>query len=163
MLLERDDTLAVLAGAVAAAAAGRGSVAIVSGEAGIGKTSLVRAFVAEATGRARLLVAACDDLMAPRTLGPLRDAAGPAGPLAEALAGDVDGVFGALLVELAASPPTVLVVEDIHWADDATLDVLGYAARRIDGVGALPSAGAAEPGSGRSAGRGHGGRRRGAA
>ena len=61
MLLERDDTLAVLAGAVAAAAAGRGSVALVSGEAGIGKTSLVRAFVAEATGRARLLVAACDD------------------------------------------------------------------------------------------------------
>ena len=52
------------------------------GEAGIGKTSLVRAFVVEATGRARLLVAACDDLMAPRTLGPLRDAAGPAGPLA---------------------------------------------------------------------------------
>jgi DNA-binding CsgD family transcriptional regulator/tetratricopeptide (TPR) repeat protein len=137
MLLERDDTLAVLAGAVAAAAAGRGSVALVSGEAGIGKTSLVRAFVAEATGRARLLVAACDDLVTPRTLGPLRDAAGPAGPLAEALAGEVDGVFGALLDELAASPPTVLVVEDIHWADDATLDVLGYAARRIDGAGAL--------------------------
>ena len=44
----------------------------------------------------------------------------------------VDGVFGALLEELAAEPPTVLVVEDVHWADDATLDVLGYAARRIE-------------------------------
>jgi DNA-binding CsgD family transcriptional regulator/tetratricopeptide (TPR) repeat protein len=137
MLLERDDTLAVLDGAVADAADGRGSVALVSGEAGIGKTSLVRAFVVAASGRARLLTAACDDLIAPRTLGPLRDAAGPAGPLAEALAGEVDGVFGALLDELGASPPTVLVVEDIHWADDATLDVLGYAARRIEGVGAV--------------------------
>ena len=137
MLLERDATLTVLDGAVADAAAGRGSVALVSGEAGIGKTSLVRTFVVGSTGRARLLVAACDDLMAPRTLGPLRDAAGTAGPLATAMAGDVDGVFGALLEELAASPPTVLVVEDIHWADDATLDVLGYAARRIERVGAV--------------------------
>jgi DNA-binding CsgD family transcriptional regulator/tetratricopeptide (TPR) repeat protein len=137
MLLERDATLTVLEGAVDAAAAGRGSVALVSGEAGIGKTSLVRAFVAAAAGRARLLLAACDDLMAPRTLGPLRDAAGVTGPLAKAIAGDVDGVFGALLEELAASPPTVLVIEDIHWADDATLDVVGYAARRIDGVGAV--------------------------
>jgi DNA-binding CsgD family transcriptional regulator len=138
MLLERDATLNVLRGAVGDAAAGRGSVALVSGEAGIGKTSLVRAFVGEAARRARLLVAACDDLMAPRTLGPLRDAAGPAGPLAAALAaGKVDGVFGALLDELAASPPTVLVIEDIHWADDATLDVLGYAARRVDRLGAL--------------------------
>ncbi|HEX2410408.1 MAG TPA: AAA family ATPase [Solirubrobacteraceae bacterium] len=138
MLLERDAMLDVLRGAVGDAGAGRGSVALVSGETGIGKTSLVRAFVSEATGRARLLVAACDDLMAPRTLGPLRDAAGPTGPLAAALAGgDADGVFAALLDELAASPPTVLVIEDIHWADDATLDVLGYAARRVDRLGAL--------------------------
>ena len=117
------------------AAAGRGSVVLVAGEAGIGKTSLVRAFAAEAAERARLLPAACDDLMAPRTLGPLRDAAaGSLGPLAAALADEepVDGVFTALLEELAAEPPSVLVVEDIHWADDATLDVLGYAARRIE-------------------------------
>ena len=138
MLLERDPTLDALAQAVADAAAGRGSVALVTGEPGIGKTSLVREFAGRAQGR--VLVAACDDLMAPRTLGPLRDAAlGTAGPLAAALADGqpVDGVFAAVLEELAASPPTVLVVEDIHWADDATLDVLGYAARRIEGVGAL--------------------------
>ncbi len=134
-LLERGPTLEVLASAVTDAAAGRGSVVLVAGEAGIGKTSLVRAFAAEAAERARLLPAACDDLMAPRTLGPLRDAAaGSLGPLAAALADEepVDGVFTALLEELAAEPPSVLVVEDIHWADDATLDVLGYAARRIE-------------------------------
>ena len=111
-----------------------------TGEAGIGKTTLVRAFAAEAGERARVLVSACDDLMAPRTLGPLRDAAaGSDGPLAVALAeGEpLDAVFGGLLEELAAEPPTVLVVEDLHWADDATLDVLGYAARRIEHVGAL--------------------------
>jgi DNA-binding CsgD family transcriptional regulator/tetratricopeptide (TPR) repeat protein len=133
MLLERDQTLEALAAAVSDAAGGRGSVVLVTGEAGIGKTSLVRAF-AETTP-ARVLLSACDDLMAPRTLGPLRDAAaGSRGPLAAALADDepVDGVFSALLDEIAAEPPTVLVVEDIHWADDATLDVLGYAARRVE-------------------------------
>ena len=110
-----------------------------TGEPGIGKTSLVRAFADDAAQRARVLFSACDDLMAPRTLGPLRDAAaGSDGPLAAALADEqpVDAVFGGLLEELAAEP-TVLVVEDLHWADDATLDVLAYAARRIEHIGAL--------------------------
>src|SRR4051812_35943447 len=129
MLLEREPTLAALELAVGEAARGRGSVALVTGEAGIGKTSLVRAFAERAAGQARLLLSACDDLMASRTLGPLRDAVlGPE---------PVDDVFSALLDALAADPPTVLVVEDLHWADDATLDVLGYAARRIEPVGAL--------------------------
>ena len=86
-----------------------------------------------------MLVAACDDLVASRTLGPLHDAAaGTDGPLAAALAedGPVDGVFAALLEELGEARPTVLVVEDVHWADDATLDVLGYAARRVEALGA---------------------------
>ena len=136
MLLERDAALAALRDAVREAAAGRGSVVMVTGEAGIGKTSLVRAFAAGAPGR--VLTSACDDLLAPRTLGPLRDAAtGTDGPLAASLDGPVDGVFGALMQELAAAPPTVLVVEDVHWADDATLDVLGYAARRIASVSAV--------------------------
>jgi hypothetical protein len=139
-LLERDHTLAALIGAVEDAAAGRGSVALVSGGAGIGKTSVVRAFAREAAGRARVLLSACDDLMAPRTLGPLRDAAlESGGTLGAAFAEGrpVDGVFTAVLAELAAAPPTALVVEDVHWADDATIDVLGYVARRIEAVPAV--------------------------
>ena len=140
LLLEREATLAALSRAVTGAAAGQGSVAVVTGEAGIGKTSLIRAFAREAGEHARILLSACDDLMAPRTLGPLRDAAlGRDGPLAAALADDepVEDVFTALLEELAAEPPTVLVVEDLHWSDDATLDVLAYAARRVEAAGAL--------------------------
>ena len=68
---------------MADAAAGHGSVVLVTGEAGIGKTSLVRAFAARLPSARALLLSACDDLMAPRTLGPLRDAAvGTDGPLA---------------------------------------------------------------------------------
>ena len=140
VLLERDAQLEVLVEAVAEGARGRGSTALIAGEAGIGKTSLVRALARRVGGEARVLMAACDDLVASRTLGPLRDAAaGSDGPLAAALAEDspVDRVFPALLEELAEERPTVLVVEDVHWADDATLDVLGYGARRVDAVGAV--------------------------
>ena len=142
-LLERSDPLAVLLAAADAAEAGAGSVALVAGEAGIGKTSLIRAFADSLQARerpARVLRAACDDLVTSRTLGPLRDAVlGGDGPLADALAAGapIDIVVTALPAELAAVRPTVFVVEDVHWADDATLDVLAYAARRIDRVGAV--------------------------
>jgi DNA-binding CsgD family transcriptional regulator/tetratricopeptide (TPR) repeat protein len=139
-LLERESQLDVLVDSVADAAAGHGSTVLVTGDAGIGKTTLVRAFADRVDDRARLMLAASDDLTTPRTLGPLRDAAaGTQGPLATALADDrtADGVFPALMEELAQRRPTVLVVEDVHWADDATVDVLGYAARRVEPVGAV--------------------------
>ena len=132
-LLERDADLAVLMAALAAARAGHGSLVLVSGEAGIGKSSLVRAF-RDAVGReARLLVGACDDLHTRRTLGPLRDAARhTGGPLERALGDRETGdVFAAAVAELDLPPVTVLVVEDVHWVDDATLDVLRHLARRV--------------------------------
>ena len=111
---------------------------LVSGEAGIGKTSLVRAFAQEASGSVRVLVGTCDDLVTPRTLGPFRDMAHDTdGPLAEAVdqVAGRDAVFGAVHQELAGRP-TAMIVEDVHWADDATLDVLRYLAWRIP---SLPS------------------------
>ncbi len=114
---------------------------LVLGEAGIGKTSLVQAFLAASDGRVRVLAGACEDLLTPRALGPLRDAArATGGRLADALAGhaDPDLVFAAVSDELAAPPsPTVLIVEDAHWADGATLDVLRYLGRRIHDLPAV--------------------------
>jgi GTPase SAR1 family protein len=141
-LLERQAELQMLGTAVERAGAGRGSAVLVLGEAGIGKTSLVHAFLAGASGRARVLAGACEDLLTPRALGPLRDAARsvPGGPLAAALSpsADPDLVFAAVCDELAAPPsPAVLVVEDAHWADGATLDVLRYVGTRVQNLPAV--------------------------
>ncbi len=131
-LLERQDHLDELLGMSAAAAAGRGGIAVISGEPGIGKTSLVRAFLDRLDPQVRVLTGHCDDLLAPRALGPLRDAAGgTGGPLDRALDGPPDAVYGAVVEELSRRRPTVLAVEDVHWADDATLDVLRYLAPRM--------------------------------
>ena len=120
---------------------GRGSTALISGEAGIGKTSLVRAFVERLGGEARLSSwrrattssrrARWDRCTTRRPGAPARSR-----PRWPTRARSI-GVFAALLEELAEERPTVLVVEDVHWADDATLDVLGYAARRVEAVGAV--------------------------
>lgn len=139
-LLERAAPLALLRAALdGASAAGR--VVLVGGEAGVGKSSLVRALAAEVGDRTRVLVGACDPLLTPRALGPLHDVARETGgPLAALLAAGAprEQVFGALLDELGRpGKPTVVVVEDAHWADEATLDLLLFLARRIAGVHAL--------------------------
>ena len=138
-LLEREAALADLDVALAAARRGRGRVALVSGGAGMGKTSVVRAFLAGLDAGVAVREGACDDLLTPRPLGPVYDLSRQAGPaLARALAaGDVQAVFTALLDELAGGAVTVMVVEDVHWADDASLDALAFLARRIERLPAL--------------------------
>ena len=139
-LLERDAALAALAEARDAAARGEGRVVCVSGEPGIGKTSLVRHFVGDPAMEARVLVGTCDDLSIARPLGPFRDLVGSVSTaLKEALeAGAAAHDIQALLIaELERPPtPTVLVLEDVHWADEATLDSITVLGRRI---GALPA------------------------
>ena len=138
-LLERDAEIHALLAAVDSAAAGAGSVVLVGGEAGMGKSSLVRAFLDRVPGEVRVFVGACDDLRARRPLGPLRDAArGSGGPLERAVVDrDLEAVFGAASQELDTPPVTVLVVEDLQWVDDATLDVLQHLARRISSTTAV--------------------------
>ncbi|MGH8824219.1 MAG: ATP-binding protein [Jiangellaceae bacterium] len=140
-LVERDAELEALVASVGAAAAGEGSAMLVLGEAGIGKTSLIHEFLRSVEGEVRVLMGACDDLLTPRTLGPLRDAAAAVGgPLAAAFSGEPDreSVYRALLDELSRTDaPTILVVEDVHWADDATLDALRFVARRLDRLRAV--------------------------
>lgn len=140
-LLERDAALGVFVHAVREAAAGRGRVLLVRGEAGIGKTAFVRHALATHADGARVLAAGCDDLATARPLGPFRDLAAQVDePFARLLrgAGAVDALFEPLVDELRRPPrPVVLVVDDAHWADQASLDLLAFAMRRLDRLPAL--------------------------
>jgi DNA-binding CsgD family transcriptional regulator len=140
-LLERADDLAALSGALSAAANGAGGIALVSGEAGIGKTALVAELARREGGRARILWGACDPLLTPRPLGPLYDVArSGSARLAAAMSGSGgrEAVFAAVLDDLQRGrPPTLLVIEDAHWADEATLDFLRFVGRRIARLPAL--------------------------
>ena len=139
-LLEREAALDALDAGLSEARTGAGRLALVAGEAGVGKTALVRAFCAANSARARILVGACDPLFTPRPLGPLAD-------IAEATDGELqklvcDGkipylIAAALMEELRRERPTVLVLEDLHWADEATLDVFRLVARRVENLPAL--------------------------
>jgi DNA-binding CsgD family transcriptional regulator len=132
-LLERDTELAALTTALTDAADRQGSVVLIAGEPGIGKSTLVTA-ATSSVDDVRVLLGACDDFLTTRALGPLRDVARTTrGPLAEAVAStDTGAVLDAVLAELD-NPlrPTVLILEDLHWADEATLDVVRYVGRRI--------------------------------
>lgn len=140
-LVERAEALGRLRGAADGVTRGSGVLALVSGEAGIGKTAVVRAFVHSLGKQWRVLTGGCDDLLTPRPLGALRDAArsGVAADVAAALeTGSREEVLGAVLAELTdPSAPTLLLIEDVHWADDATVDVLRYVGRRIESTHAL--------------------------
>lgn len=140
-LVERDSELAALAEALAAVRElGRGRLVLVTGEAGIGKTALIRRHCDEQHGAVRILAGACEPLFTPSPLAPLVEAAQRCGgELATLLAEGTNAydVTLALLRELSREAPTILVLEDVHWADDATLDVLSLLGRRHDGVPAL--------------------------
>jgi DNA-binding CsgD family transcriptional regulator/tetratricopeptide (TPR) repeat protein len=136
LLLERAAPRAALLQAVARLVAGEPGVVLITGEAGVGKTSLLDAVLAELAEDpkpARVLRGACDDLVAANPLGPIKEATRPLdGAVAEIVAtGGIDRVLTAVS-NAFATVPTVLAVEDLHWADDATLDVLAYLARRIE-------------------------------
>jgi DNA-binding CsgD family transcriptional regulator len=139
-LLERGAELSVLADRLdAVERGGRGQVLLVRGEAGVGKTTLVRRFCDERGQSARILWGACDPLFTPSPLGPLSAVEGSGGELAAVVERGAMPyeVARALARELSASAPTVFVLEDLHWADEATLDVLRLLVRRVEAVPAL--------------------------
>jgi DNA-binding CsgD family transcriptional regulator/tetratricopeptide (TPR) repeat protein len=138
-LLEREPHLRRLRSHLAQAIAGRGTMVLVGGEAGIGKSALVRHFCEDAARRARVLGGACDPMQTPRALGPLLDLSHGLGPpLSTALNEGVarERVFR-LLLEALREHATVAVLEDVHWADDATLDLLRFLGRRLATTRAL--------------------------
>jgi DNA-binding CsgD family transcriptional regulator/tetratricopeptide (TPR) repeat protein len=139
-LIEREEQLRAAAGYLEEASAGHGRLAYVGGEAGIGKSSYVAEVLDAAAGVARTAVGSCDGSATPA----------PLGPLVEMLPGLPDDVWptGATRQEVFArvmdalrdprgARPYLLVLEDAHWADEATLDLVRHIARRIHTCRAL--------------------------
>jgi DNA-binding CsgD family transcriptional regulator/energy-coupling factor transporter ATP-binding protein EcfA2 len=136
----RSEQLATLETAYAAVSAGQGQLVLIYGEPGAGKSTLVTQFSRRLAPDRDLLVGYCDPLSTPRPAGPLVDiAARLGGPLVEMLAaGQRRGLFDATLNAISTGPrPPVIVFEDVHWADELTLELLGFLARRIASVPVL--------------------------
>jgi predicted ATPase/DNA-binding CsgD family transcriptional regulator len=141
MLIERDQPLQCLLKSAAQIAAGAGEIVFVLGEAGIGKTSLLAAFTASLGREYLILRGASEALFTARPLGPLRDMAqGMDADMAALLEGALDSarLFPKILDYLKqAGRSVVMVFEDLHWADEASLDLLKYLGRRLEGVPVL--------------------------
>jgi DNA-binding CsgD family transcriptional regulator len=140
MLLERDAARAALADYAREASGGSGRLVLIAGEAGIGKSALVDQLRQDLPA-ARWSWGACDGLFTPRPLGPLFDLAGQLGGELDALCragAGRDELFRALLRQLAEPGPLhVVVIEDVHWADESTVDLLRYLGRRLRGAPVL--------------------------
>jgi len=139
VLLGRDLELELMAGVLGGVQSSGGKVVLVRGEAGIGKSSLVRGFAAGHGDEAHVYVGSCDDLLIPQPLGPFWDIARREPSLGEPLGnGDRPGVLEAILHLLSGSlRPSIMVIEDTHWADEATLDAIKYIGRRIAQTSAM--------------------------
>ena len=133
-LLERETQLASLGKYAAEARRGEGRLVLIAGEAGVGKSALVEQ-VQRVLPRATWCWGGCDGLFIPRPLGPLFDIASTlGGELLELCRADAqrEALFSALLRQVSAPGGLhVLVVEDVHWADEATIDLLRFLGRRI--------------------------------
>jgi predicted ATPase len=132
-VLEHDAVLASLDDELSESLADRGRTVLLTGEAGIGKSTVVRAFLG-AHDDVRTVVGHCNRVAAPRSLGPILDIAAALGMprlyswgSESSGRSDVNAFYAALVAK-----PTIAVVEDAHWTDDATLDAIVHIARRID-------------------------------
>jgi predicted ATPase/DNA-binding CsgD family transcriptional regulator len=138
VLLERTPALGSAADYLRAATAGNGRLVFVGGEAGVGKTSFVDQVVAAAGSAVHVARGACDGSTTPPPLGPLREML-PVLPVGiwpeDAERADVFLRLGEALGR--PGTPYLLVIEDAHWADDATLDLLRHLARRVHRLRAL--------------------------
>lgn len=160
ILLERDAEIGVIDRAVTSAVQGSGSLVIVEGEAGIGKTTVLDHAVATAGGSGATVLRAMASeleqsdpfgvvrsLFAPAVRSPSAEEAAYNGPAAGARAviapsgansptfpTDPSAAMHALYwlaLNLAEADPLVLVVDDAHWIDEPSARFLGYLANRI--------------------------------
>ena len=116
---------------------GSGRVVAIEGEAGVGKTTLVERFLADIGAQARVHRGACENLSTPEALLPLRDIARASGEAFNPNADHIESFESLLRLLSHPARPSVLVIEDLHWADTVTLDLIRFVTRRIRGVRAL--------------------------
>lgn len=121
------------------AARGQGRLILLRGEAGVGKTAVLSSFAGRVRSVADVLVGGCDPLSTPRPLGPLVDVAAGLGVAvqrelerANAGPGRVTEMLRCVMDALGVGRPKVLIFEDVHWADEATLDLICLLGRRIE-------------------------------
>jgi DNA-binding CsgD family transcriptional regulator len=133
-LLERDEALAMLRGMFSEVRAGSGRMVLVAGEAGVGKTALVTAFRDASGGASRVLEGSCDALATPRPLAPFTEMGGVSAHAADGIT--AHELFEVLRADLTG-PASLIILEDVHWADGATLDVLRVLGRRVESLPAL--------------------------
>ncbi len=154
-LVGREPELAALGGLLRDALSGRGRTGLLAGEAGLGKSAALRAFAERARAQgAQVLVGECTEIEARRPFGPFVEIAegahmdlsthlpepldpGGAEPLDPAERYRVHAAFAKLFGELSRSGPVVIAVEDLHWADEATLELFPYLARKLRGQSVL--------------------------
>ncbi|WP_345800779.1 AAA family ATPase [Microbacterium sp. AZCO] len=132
MLVEREGQLASLTDATDDALAGRGRLVFLGGEAGVGKSALVRALAASVRDRCVVRAGGADNVTTAEALAAFREAVPE---IVERLdeGGDRIGLFRALREALAETPGLV-VLEDLHWADEATMDAVRFLGRRLAGL-----------------------------
>ena len=135
-LIERDVFMTSLYEHFENVAGGEGHCILLSGEAGFGKSVLVKAFCKDQRDNCTIYQGACDDLFTPRPLAPLYDVLWqvnkerwPVAPTGE----ERSVLFADFFQELSTKKGRLLIVfEDIHWADEGTLDFIKFFVRRID-------------------------------
>jgi DNA-binding CsgD family transcriptional regulator/tetratricopeptide (TPR) repeat protein len=139
-VLEREELFGRLFAHLKDAGEGSGSLIFLTGEAGAGKTTVVKELVARTPSNTLVLIGGCDPLSTPRPLGPLLDIAGDSdsglGSINEL--DDTFEMFATVLDRLHNTiRPVLMILEDVHWADAGTLDMITYLGRRISDTKAM--------------------------
>src|SRR3954465_1802466 len=134
-LVERSEVLAFLQTQFENVAEGEGRCIFISGEAGIGKTALIKAFCKQQANGCNIYQGTCDAMFTPRPLAPLYDIIWQVNsnlwPNRQTIE-DRAELFAMFFRELSSrKEKTIIIFEDIHWADEATLDFIKFLARRI--------------------------------
>ena len=142
VLIGREAALGRLDALLHESLGGRGRAVLVSADAGMGKTAVLRQFAQLARARgARIFWGECTEIDARRPLGPFMDIARSANGLASLPTADrataetdryrIYAALTTLLGDLARDRPTVVVIEDLHWADEASLELFPHLARKL--------------------------------